>query len=157
MGVTEAGTVIVTGGEEYGKCNVSSWTGIVQVATGTYHSVGLRGDGTVVATEYIQSGEYNRNYGQTNVAEWTDIIAIAAGTEHTVGLRSDGTVVAVGNNEHGACNVNTWTNIVAIAAGNNHTVGLRSDGTVISTMYTGEYYHKQCETNHWEDIVTPQH
>ena len=89
--------------------------------------------------------------------EWTDIIAIAAGSEHTVGLRRDGTVVAVGNNEHGACNVNSWTNIVAIAAGDNHTVGLRSDGTVVATVYTGDYYHKQCETDRWKDIVTPRH
>ena len=157
IGLTESGTVIATGGNDYGKCNVSTWIGITQVATGTYHSVGLREDGSVVATEYIQSSEYNRNYGQTNVDEWTDIIAIAAGSEHTVGLRRDGTVVAVGNNEHGACNVNSWTNIVAIAAGDNHTVCLRSDGTVVATVYTGDYYHKQCETDRWKDIVTPRH
>ena len=33
-----------------GQCDVSGWTGIVQVAAGYDHTVGLRADGTVVAT-----------------------------------------------------------------------------------------------------------
>jgi len=33
----------------YGACNVSGWAGIVQVAAGYGHTVGLKADGSVVA------------------------------------------------------------------------------------------------------------
>jgi alpha-tubulin suppressor-like RCC1 family protein len=40
-----------------GQCNVSSWTGIVQVAVGYDHTVGLKTDGTVVAVGKNSSGQ----------------------------------------------------------------------------------------------------
>ena len=66
--------------------------------------MGLRSDGTVVATGDI-------NHGECNVDGWTNIVAVAAGWGHTVGLRSDGTVVAAGRNDEGQCNVSDWKNI----------------------------------------------
>lgn len=94
-----------------------------QVAVGSYHTVGLKSDGTVVATG-IKDG--------TNVTGWGDIIQVAAGTEHTVGLKRDGRVVAVGANAGGQTLVSSWTNIIQVAAGSAHTVGLKSDGTVVA-------------------------
>ncbi len=123
-----------------------------------WHTVGLRSDGTVVATQY--TGDPKRYGGQCEVGGWTDIVAIAAGDSHTVGLRSDGTVVATkytGDPEyyHGQCEVDGWTDIVAIAAGDDHTVGLKSDGTVIATEYTGdpEAYCGQCKVGGWKGII----
>ena len=84
------------------------------VAAGSYHTLGLRSDGTVVVVGW-------NKYGQCNVKSWTDIVALAAGYSHTVGLRSDGTVVAAGWNDPGQCNVSSWTNIAAVAAGQDHT------------------------------------
>ena len=98
---------------------------ITQVAAGGYHTVGLKGDGTVVALG-------DNSEGQCDVGGWTDIIQVAAGTEHTVGLKSDGTVVAVGRNLRGECNVDGWTDITQIAAGPIDTVGFKSDGTVVA-------------------------
>ena len=96
------------------------------ISAGSYHTVGLKSDGTVVATKYI--GKYYG--GQCYVSEWRDIVAISAGERHTVGLKSDGTVVATkytGNMEYyyGQCDVSEWRDIVAISAGERHTVGLK--------------------------------
>ena len=52
---------------------------IASVSVGLYHIIGLKADGTVVAT-----GE--NDYGQCDVDSWTDIAAVSAGYEHTVGL-----------------------------------------------------------------------
>jgi alpha-tubulin suppressor-like RCC1 family protein len=72
-----------------GQCDVGGWTDIIQVAKGGYHTVGLKSNGTVVATGLA-------DYGQCDVGGWTDIIQVAAGWFHTVGLKVDGTVVAAG-------------------------------------------------------------
>ena len=138
--------------EEYKSSNqylVECWNHVAvrdTIAAGNHHTVGLRSDGTVVATK-LTGQDY---YGQCDVSDWTDIVAIAAGVQHTVGLRSDGTVVAVGDNSNGQCNISDWTNIVAIAGGGHYTVGLRSDGTVVAI---GENKYGQCDVSGRTDIV----
>jgi alpha-tubulin suppressor-like RCC1 family protein len=122
---------VATGDNSAGQCDVSGWTGIVQVAAGSSYTVGVKSDGTVVAVGYNDSG-------QCNVADWTDIVQVAAGWSHTVGLKSDGTVVAVGLDYSGQCDVGGWTDIVQVAAGWSHTVGLKSDGTVVAAGLEGE-------------------
>ncbi|MGP9681775.1 hypothetical protein [Brachybacterium sp. AOP3-A1-3] len=92
------GTVLATGSNLAGECDVADWTEVVAVAagnvhtarnTGRSHTVGLRADGTVVATGWNGSG-------QTDVADWRDITALAAGWRATLGRLEDGTVVAAG-------------------------------------------------------------
>lgn len=177
MGVERDGTVVVA--ESKGeKGNVSGWRDIVAVATGYYHSIGLKEDGTVVATGGNECGACNVsrwtdivaisaggtysvglkadgtvvtagwNYG--NVSQWADIIAVAAGSEHMLGLKADGTVLASGNNEYGQCDVSGWTDIVAVAAGYYYSIGLKSDGTVVTT---GDNKHGQRDVSGWTDIV----
>ena len=143
VGLCNDGTVVATGENDEGQCNVGNWTDIVAVAAGYYHTVGLRSDGTVVATG-------RNNDGQCDVDSWTDIAAVAAGYYHIVGLRSDGTVVATGWNDDGQCDVDSWSDIVAVAAGLGHTVGLRSDGTVVATGWNGD---GQRDVDSWTDIV----
>ena len=53
------------------------------IAAGGRHTVGIRPDGTVVATG-------NNDDGQCNVDSWTDIEHVAAGFSHTVGLEEGG-------------------------------------------------------------------
>ena len=74
------------------------WTDIVAISAGSSHTIGLRSDGTVVATGY-------NKYGQCSVGGWTDVVAISGGTNHTLGLRSDGSIVAAGSNGYAQCNV----------------------------------------------------
>ena len=143
VGLKSNGTVVATGYNRDGSCNVSGWGNIVSVSAGGYHTVGLKSDGTVVAI--------GRNrYGQCDVSGWTDIVAIATGYEHTIGLKSDGTVVAVGDNSKGKCSVSGWTDIVAISTSDSHTIGLKSDGTVVAV---GNNKDGQCDISSWTDIV----
>jgi hypothetical protein len=122
---------------------------VATIAAGTYHTVGLKENGTVVAVGAV--GDPNQNLGQLNVStpEWTNIKAIAAGTYHTVGLKEDGTVVTAGDNGHNQRNVSSWTNIKAIAAGPYHTVGLKEDGTVVAAGDTNAAWLK---VSTWTDI-----
>jgi alpha-tubulin suppressor-like RCC1 family protein len=83
---------------------VDTWTDIVAISAGGLHTVGLKADGTVVATG-------NNDEGQCNVSYWTDIVAIAAGSNHTLGLKADGTVVVAGDKRSEKCNVSDWTDI----------------------------------------------
>jgi hypothetical protein len=122
------------------------------IAAGASHTVGLKTDGTVVATA-ITDPLYD--HGQSDVGGWTDIIQVDAGVDHTVGLRSDGTVVATEIidypflEEFGLSDVDSWTDIIQVAAGAWHTVGLRSDGTVVATGLSSI-----CEdVDSWTDII----
>jgi len=42
VGLRADGMVLALGNNEFGQCNVADWTGITQVATGYYNTVGLR-------------------------------------------------------------------------------------------------------------------
>jgi hypothetical protein len=137
--VNDANTTI-TMNDDYA---ITANFGPCMVAAGSYHVVGLKTHGAVVAVG-------DNSYGQRNVNSWTNIIQVAAGPEHTVGLKFDGTVVAVGNNTFGRCNVAGWTGIVQVAAGGYHTVGLKADGTVVGVGRDGQ---GQQDFGSWTDIV----
>ena len=114
------------------------------LSAGSSHTVGLRNDGSVIATGL-------QNNGRCKTNDWKNIVAVSAGGAHSAGLRADGTVFAVGFNDFRQCsNTASWTNIVAISAGGYHTIGLRSDGTVAAA---GLNSNGQCDTAGWTDIV----
>lgn len=157
VGLRSDGTVMATGDNRFGQCDVSAWTDIVSVSAGHSHTLGLRADGTVVAAGPIYS-DY------CDVTNWTDIVAIAAGSDFSVGLRADGTVVSTpctkispqctcDEEDFGRhqCDVSHWTDIVAISSHGYHIVGLRADGTVV---VTGDNGMKQCDVSGWKDIVS---
>lgn len=146
-------------------CNVS-------LSAGWDFAVGLKSDGTAVAT-----GKNDK--GQCRVSDWTDIAAVSAGHSYTVGLKADGTVVstnklyeaaewkniiavsAVGSNIFGIKTDGTvvensaldrataWKDIVAVSGGI-HIVGLKSDGTVVTL---GSNPKGECNVSDWTDIV----
>lgn len=138
------GTVMATGYNAYGECDVYDWKDVVDVSAGYNYTISLKANGTVVATGYNE-------YGQCDVLDWVDIVSVSAGHNHTIGLKADGTVVATGNNASRQCNVSNWKDIVAVSAGHNHTIGLKADGTVVATGYN-EY--GQCDVLGWTDIVS---
>lgn len=122
---------------------VDLWTGIIAVSADIYSSIGLKGDGTAVASGLTTAD-------RTAIAAWTGIEKIAAGENHTLGLKADGTVIAVGSNTYGQLDVGGWTDIVAIAAAHWFSLGLKADGTVVSCGYN---YSGQTDVSTWTDIV----
>ena len=180
VGLKSDGTVVATGKNDDGQCDVNDWRDIISVDTGIFHTVGLKSDGTVVTTGdddevcfwkdivLVVAGDYH-TFGlnsdgtvlatsediddECNVSNWSDIIALSTKDLHTVGLKSDGTVVATGDNSEGQCNVSNWRNIVSVKVNDYHTVGLKSDGTVVAV---GQNNRGQCDVSGWRDIVSIQ-
>lgn len=124
------GTVVATGDNAKGQCNVSDWRDIIAIAVGESHTVGLKSDGTVVAVG--DNGD-----GQCNVSGWNDIVALAAGGAITVGLKSSGRLVIANDNFKFKSweQALKWEDIVAITVyyARDVIVGLKSDGTVVAT------------------------
>jgi alpha-tubulin suppressor-like RCC1 family protein len=100
--------------------------GLIAVAAGAHHSLGLRSDGKIVAWG-------NNDYGQCNVPALNeDFIAVAGGDFHSLGLTSDGSIVAWGRNLAGQCNVPAPNeDFIAVAGGGDHSLGLKSNGTIV--------------------------
>lgn len=143
--VMDNGKVRLAGTNTCGQC-YAFWDGIIAVAAGRHHTVGLKVDGTVVST-MITRDQYD--YGQDKVDLWQGIVAIGAGDQHTVGLKKDGTVLAVGNGQSGQCSVESWRGMIDIAVSNYVTVGLRRDGTV-AVAGAGHHINKIAG---WSNIV----
>ena len=83
---------------------MQTWADIVAVEAGEYYTLGLKRDGTVVATG-------DNDYGQCDVSSWSDIIDVSASICSTVGLKKNGTVVITKRNDWGEANVNEWSGI----------------------------------------------
>src|SRR3989338_1962037 len=49
LGLKNDGTVVAIGNNDFGQCDVSDWSDIVEVAAWNNFTVGLKSDGTVVA------------------------------------------------------------------------------------------------------------
>ena len=100
------------------------WTNLVTLSAGDNHSLGLRGDGSVLAVGANDSGQSTVPPGLSRV------VGLAAGSAHSVALRENGRVVSWGNNDYGLTNTPSgWSSVIAIAAGARHTVALFPDGT----------------------------
>ena len=143
--------VLAWGDDSFGQTNVpAGLSGVVRLAGGAYHSLALKGDGTVVAWGDSAVGAFLIDYGQATVpSDLSNVVAIAAGGYHSLALCEDGTVRAWGAGAisnsisvGGPPVVFPWegyqygqsivplglSNVVAIAAGDYHSVALKSDG-----------------------------
>lgn len=121
---------------------VQSLTNLISAST--FHYLGVKSDGTVIAVGC-------NDHGQCNVGKWRDIVSVSAGLNYSLGLKSDGTVVAVGCNNHGQCNVSKWRDIVSVSAGDECSFGVKSDGTVVAV---GSNVFERCNVGKWRDIVS---
>jgi hypothetical protein len=115
---------------DYGQCNVpTGLSGVTDIAAGSFHSLALKGDGTVTAW-----GCGNDN-GQCNVpAGLSGVTAIAAGAFHSLALKGDGTVTAWGCGfDTGQCNVPTGlSGVTGIDAAEFDSLAVKGDGTVVA-------------------------
>lgn len=120
LGLCRDGTVLACGSNDFGQCDVSSWTEVTAVAAGAYHSLALRSDGTVLAAG-------RDSEGQCQVSGWTDIVQIAAADYASFGLKRDGTLVYTGFNDYSS--LAAYDGIRQIAAGSYGAAVLLSDGS----------------------------
>lgn len=107
---------------------IKGWTGVKVLYVDYTHIVGLKTDGTVVASY----GDRTLNYGQCNTSEWVDIVDIATDGMVTVGLKNDGTVVYASDNENVKSrlgNVSSLENVVDISMAGGYLEYLQADGT----------------------------
>ena len=164
------GTACGMGRNEYGELGdgtaVDRWTpaqmtmetgltSVSKVATGWYHSVALKSDGTIWTWGYNGYGALGDGTTTDKVTPFpgggslTGIVDVAAGQYHSAALRNDGTVWAWGYNAYGQLGDGTTTGkttpvqvillsgVIQIAAGEYHTMALKSDGTVWAWGYNG--------------------
>lgn len=142
--------------------NNSSFTNVIAIAAGCYHSLALKSDGTVWAWGDNQNGQlgngtnskskYPIQVKNSDGAVLSNIQTIAAGEYHSLALKNDGTLWAWGDNLDGQLgngttrssnyptqvinpNGSPFNNIAAIAAGGFHTLALKNDGTLWTWGY----------------------
>jgi uncharacterized repeat protein (TIGR01451 family) len=123
-----------------------NFTGVTAIATGWYHSLLLKSNGTVWnmgwnANGQLGNGTTTDSAIPVQVSGLTNIIAIAGGGFHSIALKSDGTVWDWGWNA-GQLGNGTYipsyvpvqatglTNVIAITGGYEHSMALKSDGSV---------------------------
>ncbi len=133
IALTQEGTVLASGSNLYGQCNVSDWTSITAVAAGAYHTVGLKADGTLVAAGMNE-------YGQCDVSGWEDVAAVYAGAYNTVAVTKSGELLTTG---YQSWNTLKWRDIAGLAIGDYALCGVMTNGQPLSThaeLVTEEYY-----------------
>ena len=93
-------------------------------SSGSYHTCGLRSDGTSVCWG-------DNSHDQASPPDGETFTAISSGYRHTCDLRSDGTAICWGDDSHGQASPPAGETFAAISSGTWHTCGLRTDGRAI--------------------------
>lgn len=143
------------GGEAFGALRTSPGAPIAvlpnaaDVASGYYHNVAAKTDGTVWTWGYngqfqLGDGSGTDRASPVQVAGLTNVVAVAAGDRHTLALKEDGTVWAWGYNFFGQLGAGPFdftdrstpvqvaglTDVLAIAGGGKRSIALKKDGSV---------------------------
>ena len=150
--VLKNGTVVVTPyiGDWKFKDNheemsmTDAWTDVVSVSVDSFHTVGLKEDGTVLAAGL-------NTYKACDVSEWINIVQIATGTDCTIGLCADGTV-RIASSEYKYRDATRWENICRVSTGENCIFGVKTDGTVVVVGH-GDSCDRCAEVSTWTNIV----
>ena len=161
IGLLSNGHAVAEGNNNNGKCNVSGWNDIVQVAAGYYFSAGLRRDGTVVIagsdSEYI-----DLNY----VYSWRNIVQISAQARTLIALDSYGNVFVAGHPEKHdpseellsysfpySIRSASGAQAVSVSAGRDHVLILFADGTCAAFGREEGKAGERCDVYNWSGIV----
>jgi|GEM_PF-2292219 len=115
----------IVGGEEL--------TGLVDLAVNTGFGVGVRADGSVVASAFT-------------LDDWNDVLLVSTSGTVVLGLRADGSVLCHAFRGRDRLDLSSVTDAVAIAAGGTHSAVVLSDGSV---RVFGESEDGQADTAGW--------
>jgi alpha-tubulin suppressor-like RCC1 family protein len=128
-----------------GISGVSGVSGVIAAATGDYHTMALKADGTVMSWGSNDSGQLGdgtttQRANPVQVSGLGGVIAIAAGSNYSLALKSDGTVwswgagAALGDasvaQRNSPAQIPGLSGVVAVAAGSSFACALTSSGAV---------------------------
>ena len=131
------GTVVVTGDNRYGACDVDKWRDIEMLDFTVFVTYGLRSDGTIVHTgdEYKQEKGLIEKGIFDEVDTWQDITYMDASQISVVGVKSDGKVVVSSPFiPEMAEQVADWENVKMVSTSVNMIVGLTDCGRVLVAL-----------------------
>jgi alpha-tubulin suppressor-like RCC1 family protein len=148
---------------------VPALTGITKIVPGSWHSLAVRADGTVLAWGTNMHGQLGQNpgigydYVPKPVPNLTNVVQAAVGIQFSVAMKGDGTVVAWGFNWYGQLGngtiddthiptpVSNLTGVVQIAAGGFHAAARLANGDVYSWGRNeyGQLGHGQISQNQY--------
>jgi alpha-tubulin suppressor-like RCC1 family protein len=102
-------------------------TNVIALASGRYHSLALKNDGSVAIWG-------NNFYGQSvTPAGLTDPVALSAGYYHNLALDENGSVTAWGAGGSGQTSVpQGLIGVVSCVGGESHSLALRADGSLVA-------------------------
>jgi alpha-tubulin suppressor-like RCC1 family protein/serine/threonine protein kinase len=126
---------------------VPGLSGIVAIASGSWHGLALKSDGSVWAwgknnAGQLGDGTTTDHSAPAPVRGLSGVVAVSGGEAHSLALRDDGSVWAWGMNTSGQLGDGTKTDrrtpvrvgglsdVAAVAAGVHHSVALKHDGSV---------------------------
>lgn len=141
------GTVVATGKNEAGECDVSDWNAIVSIYADEDLTIGVQSSGSLFAAGMNSESicELSKTFNMDEIASLT------CANGGIVGVKRDGTVIDLGGLPDGTADIVAgWSNIIEVSISNTHIVGLKSDGTVVAT---GLNKQGQCDVNTWQDII----
>jgi hypothetical protein len=138
-----------TGADQLRPVAVPRLSGVVAVATGSFHNLALLSDGTIMAwgsggTGELGNGSFNDQTTPVPVSGVSNAIGIAAGSSFSLALLRDGTVVGFGSNQYNQLGSAATTNhalpvpvsgvggATQITAGDGFSAALLSDGTAVA-------------------------
>ena len=148
------GRAAASGNGRKGRCDVGSWSGLVEVAAGYDFSLGLRSDGTV-----LMAGE-DPLVSKEAIALWRDVVHISANASSVIALDSAGRVFVEGGRTTSSKpngiryvlpdEIASRTDAVAVAAGKAHLAVLFADGTCAAF---GSDIGNSCAVGSWRDVA----
>lgn len=146
VGIREDGTVLASGSNKKGQCNISHWRDMVSVIALENHTVGLDRNGNIFAT----GSDYEL---LNNMCKWENIKDIAIGN-YGLGLRNDGRVAISQDKNLEYNDMRRLANIdtlfpVSSSEYSAEIAALREDGVVV---VVGDNANHECEVESWRNI-----
>lgn len=147
LGLNANGTVVSTGINVSGECDVYNWKNVKQISASYQGSIAVTNDGHVLYTGF------NKNR-QSECESWTNIEKILGGEDHILGLKTDGTVVASGYSGDKRKEVSGFKNVIAGDAANGSTFVVMQEKDGHTTVeQIGANWANEDGVGGWTDII----